>query len=267
MVARVNASDSDEILELLMVSERMAWDDAGQVDGQTIVDAVTLIGDIASDGLAEDEVKTYETLGGTVVQVMMPSIDRFSGGFVLGPITVPPLGDLQLDSASVQVISWARNVFDQQDISQTMLTFSVRKGKEHVALTNLFPPLLFTLDVSERVNHSVADTFHRTCVFWNSSSGNWSDRGVEVGRANLTQVGIVMLSNPVASTPSAMHRDAIRALARDRVTLVASEEIPFAGVNVVESCQFNTGGFATVTALSLIMSRMLSSRNSEQSCV
>ena len=69
VMADVNASDSDTIHELLTVAESAAWNDAAHVDGQTMVHVVTVIGDIASVGLSEDEVKSYQTPRGTVLQI------------------------------------------------------------------------------------------------------------------------------------------------------------------------------------------------------
>lgn len=188
VMADVNASDSDTIHELLTVAESAAWNDTAHVDGQTMVHVVTVIGDIASVGLSEDEVKSYQTPRGTVLQIVAPSSERWSSGFVLGPFTVPAFDDVKFHNASVQVISWAENVFDMKDISQTMLTLTVRKNMENVPLTNLTPPLHFRLEVRERMAQSGTDDFGRTCVFWNSTAGNWSDRGLEVVRTNLTQV-------------------------------------------------------------------------------
>ena len=201
LVSSVNASDSHMIEELVVACEGMVWDAAAQVDAEKVVHMVTLIGDIASVGLPEDELARYETPTGTVLHVMVPSIDRSSKGFVLGPFTVPPLDDAQQE-ISVQVISWAKNLFVAHDTSRTMLTINIRKNRENVALTNLDPPLGFTLDVAERISHSDTNTFERSCVFWNASSGNWSDHGLEVVRANLTQVGMVMLSGAFLSAHS-----------------------------------------------------------------
>ena len=54
-------------------------------------DVFTIIGDIASAGLSVNEERRYDTPGSTVLQVVAPSKDRISSGFVLGPFTVRPL--------------------------------------------------------------------------------------------------------------------------------------------------------------------------------
>ena len=101
-------------------------DDSAQVDAETYLRVVTVVVDLASDGLPEDEVRSYETPEGTVVQVMTPSSDRVLMGFVLGPFTIPPLDDVQHRNVTVQVISWAQNLFDLPDVSNTMLTINVQ---------------------------------------------------------------------------------------------------------------------------------------------
>ena len=123
---------------------------------------------------------------------MAPSRDRISSGFVLGPFTVPPLNDVQYENTSVQAISWARNLFDKHDVSDTMLTISVRKNGETLKLKNLATPLQFMLAVNERMAHSSTDAFHRGCVFWNTTFKNWSNSGLQVVRKNLTQVDMVV---------------------------------------------------------------------------
>lgn len=186
-VSSVGALAGHVIQDLVVAAEHV-WssNESSNVDAETAVDVLTAIGDVASAGLAENEERSYETPGGTVLQVMAPSNERVSSGFVLGPFTIPPLFDMQ--NITVQVISWATNLFDLDDVSDTVLTINVRRGNEDVALENLASPLQFRLQVSERMTHSGVDTFSRTCVFWNTTSGNWSGHGLHVVRANLTQV-------------------------------------------------------------------------------
>ena len=178
------------INELLLVAENLVVGNVTpQVDGETAVHVFTVIGDLLSDDLSEDEVRSYEMPGGTVFQVMAPSSDRVASGFVLGPFNIPPLGGVRDQNLSVQVISWAKNVFSLHDVSNGMVTINVRRKKENVPLMNLAPPLQFFLGASERMIYSEKDVFDRTCVFWNESSKNWSGQGLQVVRANLTQAG------------------------------------------------------------------------------
>ena len=144
LVSDVNASDSHKIQKLLFVSESLIWRDSARVGAEKVVQMVTVIGDIASVGLSEDEVARHDTPTGTVLQVTVPSTERASKGFVHGPFTVPPLDD-EHQQVTVQVISWAQNLFDA-DTSRTMLTFNIRRDRENVELTNLDPPLQFTID-------------------------------------------------------------------------------------------------------------------------
>ena len=187
IVSNVSAFDGDVIEELLVVLEGIARSDSAQVDAETYLRVVTVVADLASDGLPENEVRRYETPGGTVLQVMTPSSDRLFTGFVLGPFSIPPLVGVQ--NVTMQVIAWAQNLFDLPDVSNTMLTINVRKDKETVELKNLAPALHFTMDVSERMTRSDTGTFDRSCVFWNTTSANWSHHGLQVVRTNLTQVG------------------------------------------------------------------------------
>ena len=99
---------------------------------------------------------------------------------------------MQLENSSVHVISWATNLFSLKEVSQTMVTIHVRRNGEHVALDNLDPPLQFFLHVNERLG-----AFDRRCVFWDTVPGNWSGGGLQVARRNLTQVGSVVLNDPV----------------------------------------------------------------------
>ena len=57
----------------------------------------------------------------------------FFTDFVLGPFTIPPLDDVQHQNVTMQVISWAQNLFDLPDVSNTMLTIIVRKDKDRGA--------------------------------------------------------------------------------------------------------------------------------------
>ena len=189
IVSNGSAFDGDVIEELLVALEGIARSDSAQVDAETYLRVVTVVADLASDGLPENEVRRYETPGGTVLQVVTPSSDRLFTGFVLGPFSIPPLGGVQYQNVTVQVIAWAQNFFDLPDVSNTMLTINVRKDKETVELKNLAPPLHFTMDVSERMTRSGTATFDRSCVFWNTTSANWSHHGLQVVHTNLTQVG------------------------------------------------------------------------------
>ena len=100
--------------------------------------------------------------------------------------------EVQYENTSVQAISWARNLFDKHEVSDTMLTISVRKNGETLKMKNLATQLQFTLAVNERMAHSSTDAFHRCCVFWNTTSKNWSNSGLQVVRKNLTQVDMVV---------------------------------------------------------------------------
>ena len=109
--------------------------------------------------------------GCTVMHVMVPSSERVSGGFALGPFTLRPLVGMQHQNVSVQVMSWRMNLFELDDASQQMLTINVRKDKQNMVLRNLDPPLHFFLGVDERMSHVDMDGFARTCVFWNTAAG------------------------------------------------------------------------------------------------
>ena len=137
---------------LLVVIPSVAVNESAQLDAERIVHVFTVIGDITSANLSEDEEPRYDMPGGTVLQVMAPSRDRVSSGFVLGPFTVPPLDDVKHENTTVQSISWAKNLFGEHDVSDTMLTISVRTNGETLALENLDPPLLFRRPVNERMD-------------------------------------------------------------------------------------------------------------------
>ena len=199
MVSDANVSVDHAILDLLVVAENLllvtpsvAVNGSAQLDVERIVHVFTVISDIASAGLSEDEERRYDMPGGTVLQVMAPSRDRVLTGFDLGPFSVPPLDEVKHENTTVQVISLAKNLFDEHDVSDTVLTISVRKNGETLSLENLDPPLLFTLPVNERMDHPGKDAFHRRCVFWNTTSGNWSSSGLQAARENLTQVDMVV---------------------------------------------------------------------------
>ena len=173
---------------VLTGGEQQAGNATAQVDGESAVRVLTVIGDIASHDLLENEERSYETAGGTVLRVMAPSSERISSGFLIGPVSVPPLDGTTHQNVTIQVISWAVNLFGKGDVSDAVLTLNVRRGGSNVVLTNLASPLRFTLDVSERLTGSGNYTFERSCVFWNTTSETWSHRGLEIVRANLTQV-------------------------------------------------------------------------------
>ena len=185
IVSRVSSS---EIEELLVVAESLAENDSAEVHLETTVRLFTLVGDVAADGLCQDEVKSFATETGTVLQVMAPSSGTFSNAFALGPFTIPPFEDTQYQNATLQVISWANNLVDFHDTS-AMVSITARKNRENVALRNLDPPLQFVLALSERITVSASEEYVRRCMFWNDTLGNWSGHGLQVGRANLTQVG------------------------------------------------------------------------------
>ena len=203
MVSNASVSVDHAILNLLVMAENLlvvtpsvAVNESAQLDAERIVHVFTVIGDIASANLSEDEERRYDMPGGTVLQVMAPSRDRVSSGFVLGPFTVPPLDDVKHENTTVQSVSWAKNLFGEHDVSDTMLTISVRTNGETLSLENLDPPLLFRLPVNERMDHPGTDAFHRRCVFWNTTSGNWSNSGLQAARENLTQVDMVVSPQP-----------------------------------------------------------------------
>ena len=179
-LADENATVSDMIVELLGAAEALA----GQVDTETVVLIVTAVADFAADGLLVDQVQSFESPGGTVLQVVVPSSETLSSGFVLGSFEMPPLSMTR--NVSVQAISWGENLFAGED-NTTVSSITVREGRETVALTKLEPALKFTVNVGERMVHS-GQAFERSCVFWNITSGNWSVDGLRVARANLTQV-------------------------------------------------------------------------------
>ena len=196
IVSNFSASGDGIVEELLRVAEDAVWNVSAPVDGEFVVSVFAMIGDVATASLSEDDERTYEMPGGTEFRVMAPLNRRLETGFVLGPFTVPPL--VQHENVSVQVISWATNLFGMEDISDRMLTFSVRKDHRNVALTHLAEPLLFTLAADERMTPSRMDNRWRSCVFWNATSGVWSDSGLQLARANLTQVGMLMWCRLVA---------------------------------------------------------------------
>ena len=140
------SSPSDRMVqELLAVAEYLLGHESAVVEAR----------------LKVEEDKSFETPGATVLQVMTPSDNRVANGFALGGFTIPPLDDEQYRNISVHVISCATNLFDVQDISNTMLTISVQKNRATLAL-------LFTLAVNERIA-SGTDAVDRGCMFWSNS--------------------------------------------------------------------------------------------------
>lgn len=191
VVSNVSVSRDRVIQDLLAVAETtlsVASGNGSVVESESVVHLLTLIGDVASHGVPEDEVRTFETPGGNVLQVVVPSSHRVSSGFALGPVTMPPLDVVQFRNVSMQVMSWARNLFDLESVSERMLTINVRRNGESVDLVNLAQPLQFRLDVHENVAPFGKDAPRRSCVFWNTTSASWSALGLQLVRANLTQV-------------------------------------------------------------------------------
>ena len=107
---------------LLTGGEQLAVNALAQVDGESAVRVPTVIGDIALYDLLENEERSYETAAGTVLRVMAPSSERISSGFLIGPVSVPPLDGTTHQNVTVQVISWAVNLFGQGDVSDAVLT-------------------------------------------------------------------------------------------------------------------------------------------------
>ena len=190
IVSNFSATGDGIVEELLSIAEDVVWNVSAPVDGEFVVNVFAVIGDVATASLSEDDETTYEMPGGMEFRVKAPSNHRLETGFVLGPFTVPPL--VQHENVSVQVISWATNLFGMEDISDTVLTLSVRKDHRNVALTHLAEPLLFTLAADETMTPSRKDKGWRSCVCWNATSGVWSDSGLQLARSNLTQVGMLM---------------------------------------------------------------------------
>lgn len=93
---------------------------SAQADADTAGHVLIVIGDIASAGLSEDEERTDDALEGTVLQVMAPSGNRVSTGFVLSPFTIPPHYDFQHVNTTVHVMSSAKNLYEGHDVSDTM---------------------------------------------------------------------------------------------------------------------------------------------------
>lgn len=101
MVCKASASYDHTIHVLLVVAETLlvvapsvAMNRSAQVDAETAVHVFSVVGDISSAGLSENEERTCEAPGGTVLRVMVPLRDRETTGFVLGPFTILPLHDL-----------------------------------------------------------------------------------------------------------------------------------------------------------------------------
>ena len=88
------------------------------MDGEFVVNVFTVIGDVATASLSDDDEWTYDLPGWTECpEPARPSNHRLETGFVLGPFTVPPL--VQHENVSMQVISWATILFGMEDISDT----------------------------------------------------------------------------------------------------------------------------------------------------
>ena len=177
--------------DLLVVSEDLAGNASSQVDAETALGTFTAIGDFASEGLHQDEDSMFETPGrhrlarhGTVKRPCREWFRPWSRDH-------PTDRQCGAENCSAHVISWATNLFGLEDVSETMVTVHVRRDGEHLTLDNLDPPLHFFLHVNGRLG-----ALDRSCVFWDTVSGNWSGHGLEVARKNLTQVGRVMLGDP-----------------------------------------------------------------------
>ena len=122
------------IEEVLRAAEALV----GLVETETLVMIVTAIADFAAEGLPADQVRSFESPGGTVLYVVVPSSKTLSSGFVLGSFDVPLLSMTR--NASVQVISWAENLFAAED-NTAVSSIAVREGSVTVALTKLEPAL------------------------------------------------------------------------------------------------------------------------------
>ena len=204
----VSDGTSSGVDELLVLAETLSENQSVLVDLETLVHVFTFIGDVVADGLSQDEVKSFETDAGTALQVMAPSSGRFSNGFALGSFTIPPLETALYQNATVQVTSWTNPLVDLQNVSSAMATITLRRNREDVPLRNLDPSLQFFLPVNETMTTSGAEGHSRSCVFWDTTSGKWSGQGLEVGRANLTQVSLCFLVISV-SVFTSVHQGAV----------------------------------------------------------
>ena len=89
-VGEGSASVEDVVGMLLAVVEEVASSGAEGIPADALVNPVTPVRDIAAHNLAEDEVRSLEAPGVTVLQVVKPSNATAASGFVFGPSRVPP---------------------------------------------------------------------------------------------------------------------------------------------------------------------------------
>ena len=83
--------DDGILRDLMAVPEVLAGSPQAELSGDLIVELAIAVGDIASVGLVEDEVRSVASPGGSELSVVAPSTGSLSTGFVLGAFDVPPL--------------------------------------------------------------------------------------------------------------------------------------------------------------------------------
>uniref|UniRef100_A0A7S1FHW3 Uncharacterized protein n=1 Tax=Noctiluca scintillans TaxID=2966 RepID=A0A7S1FHW3_NOCSC len=179
-------ADDDSLRVLMTVPEALAATPQKELSGDLVVELMITVGDIASVGLVEDEVRTIVARGGTELSVVAPSTVALSQGFVLGSCGVPPL---PLSGVIVQVLSWRQNPYHQNssNISVTAVSINVLKDSTVIPLVGLED--LLTVRVEEVADLADERTIQdRTLVFWNETTSAWSSTGVETTGANLTAV-------------------------------------------------------------------------------
>jgi len=152
----------------------------------SLVDAVELLGEAAQ---TEGREVHFEAPHGTALDVMSPSSSELSMGFRLGAFQVPPVNERYLGVSAI-ALKWVANPYGELvGSSGRMWTFSFRANGSTRKLTGLSPPLLMNLDQTEVTEVFQGDVAkHRSVVFWNVTSGVWSDVQLTTVWANFTHV-------------------------------------------------------------------------------
>ena len=82
--------------DLLVVSEDLAGNASSQVDAETALGTFTASATSRLKVFTRTRTACSRHLGGTVLHVMAPSSARVASGFVLGPVTIPPIASVEL---------------------------------------------------------------------------------------------------------------------------------------------------------------------------
>lgn len=184
----------DAVCELVRVVESMVRLNTGNetatmTTAGEIEEAAMILGDFMTLGLQWDVMRSVETSAGTLLQVLVPSKEALSVGLSLGPFSLHSLSS-QYHPFSVHAVTWATNPHGSvhDNVSQRAASFSVRSKGESLSLSNLEPELFVTLEEHEPFDVAGGFRSERECVFFNTSSLNWSTSGLRSVRKNLTRV-------------------------------------------------------------------------------